>query len=131
MDYNKEIKEILKIKNINVKIIYVTKSFTNWDKDNLHNQYKVVLIRDTKTMQFDFWDSIRNTEEEKKPTVYDVLSCLEWYELGDFDDFCYNYGYDNDSITAFKLYAECQKQQKDLFALIPEEETREKIIALL
>lgn len=127
MEYNKEMRKILTHAGINVDIIYITKSFTNWDKDNLHNQYKVVLKRGKNEMQFDFWDSLYNTNNNKKPTTYDVIACLEWYNIYDFEDFCFNFGYDIDSIKAFNIYTECQKQQKELFQLIPEEEIREQI----
>lgn len=131
MDYEKEIKKILNDNDIKVKIVYITQSFTNWDKDNLHDQYKIILKRNRKEMQFDFWASIYQTQNNKKPNVYDVVACLEWYELGTFDDFCLNFGYDNDSIQAFNTYTECQKQQKELFDIISEEEIREKIRGII
>ena len=126
-EYNTKMKEIIKNAGIDINIIYITKSHTNWDKDNLHNQYKVILKRGLKQMQFDFWDSIHNTQNGLKPTTYDVIACLEWYQIFDFEDFCFNFGYDTDSIKAFNIYTECQKQQKELFELIPEEEIREQI----
>ncbi len=30
------------------------------------------------------------------PTAYDILACLTKYEVGTFDDFCSNFGYDTD-----------------------------------
>lgn len=38
-----------------------------------------------------------------------------------------DFGYSTDSIKAFNIYTECQKQQKELFELIPEEKIREQI----
>lgn len=127
MNYEEKIKEILKSEGISVDIIFVTNSYPKWDKNILHNQYKVVLKRGNKQMQYDFWDSLYNTEKGLKPSKYDVMSCLEWYEIYDFEDFCMNFGCDTDSIKAFETYKECQKQQKELFELIPEEEIRNKI----
>lgn len=127
MNYEEKMKEILKGAGISVDIVFITKSYTKWDKDNLHNQYKVVLKRGNKQMQYDFWDRLYNTKKGLKPSKYDVISCLEWYEIYDFEDFCMNFGYDTDSIKAFETYKECQKQQKELFELIPEEEIRDKI----
>lgn len=127
MDYNEEMKKILKQNDIIVRKIFITQSFPKWDKENLHNQYKIILTRKNKQIQFDYWQSYYNTLYNKKPTTYDVIACLEWYPIYDFDDFCCNFGYDNDSISAFEIYKECQKQQKELFEIIPEKEIREQI----
>lgn len=127
MEYNKKMKKILENAGIDVRIIYITKSFTNWDKKELHNQYKIILKRGNRQIQFDYWSSLYDTKENKKPSIYDVIACLEWYEIYDFEDFCLSFGYDTDSIKAFNIYTDCQKQQKELFALIPEENIREQI----
>ena len=127
MDYNKEIIKILNKSGIETDIVYISKSYTNWDKDNLHNQYKVVLKRGNEQMQFDFWDSLYNTQNNIIPSTYDVIACLEWYDIYDFEDFCLNFGYNTDSIKAFEIYRTYQKQQKELFKLIPEEKIREEI----
>lgn len=38
------------------------------------------------------------------PTEYDILASIEKYDPEDFESFCDNYGYYNDSIEAGKLY---------------------------
>ncbi len=38
------------------------------------------------------------------PTSYDVLACLQKYDVGTFEDFCGEFGYDTDSKTAEKTY---------------------------
>ena len=40
----------------------------------------------------------------KIPTPYDVLACITKSDPGTFDDFCSEYGYDNDSIKAMKVW---------------------------
>ena len=40
----------------------------------------------------------------KPPTSYDVLACLTKYDVGEFDDFCDEFGYDTDSKTADRVY---------------------------
>jgi hypothetical protein len=40
----------------------------------------------------------------KEPNAYDILSCLTKNDPEDFKNFCDNYGYDNDSIKATKIY---------------------------
>lgn len=46
--------------------------------------------------------------------MYDVLCCLEKYEVGTFDDFCSNYGYDNDSIKTHKIYKAVAREYKNM-----------------
>lgn len=41
----------------------------------------------------------------KPPTPYDVLACLTKYDVGTFDDFCNEFGYDPDSKSADRVYA--------------------------
>lgn len=38
------------------------------------------------------------------PTNYNILSCLQKYEVGTFEDFCGEFGYSEDSITVEKIY---------------------------
>ena len=38
------------------------------------------------------------------PTAYDVLACLQKYEVGTFEDFCGEFGYDTDSKRSEKIY---------------------------
>lgn len=40
----------------------------------------------------------------KPPTSYDVLACLTKYDVGSFEDFCSEFGYDSDSKTADRVY---------------------------
>lgn len=49
----------------------------------------------------------------KEPNIYDVMSCVTKYDPGSFEDFCCEYGYDDDSIRALKIYkAVCDEWQK-------------------
>lgn len=38
------------------------------------------------------------------PTTYDVLSCLQKYDVGTLENFCDDFGYDIDSMQANKVY---------------------------
>jgi hypothetical protein len=39
-----------------------------------------------------------------KPHLYDILSCIQKYDPGTFEDFCGDFGYDTDSRSAEKIY---------------------------
>lgn len=44
------------------------------------------------------------------PSAYDVLACLTKSEPGTFEEFCAEYGYDNDSIAALTTYKAVVKE---------------------
>jgi hypothetical protein len=56
------------------------------------------------------------------PTAYDVLSCLTSYEVGGFEDFCGEYGYDEDSRNAEKVYKAVLNEWKNVAMLWNDEE---------
>lgn len=56
--------------------------------------YHIMILRNGKQWSFWFTDSIANKEKHKNPTAYDVLACLEKYEVADnLHDFCAEFGY--------------------------------------
>jgi len=74
--------------------------------------YNITISRDKRKMVFTFGQSLAN--KGVKPSFYDVLTCLEKSEYQDFNDFCLNFGYDNDSIKALEIFEACKKQYQDL-----------------
>lgn len=60
--------------------------------------YRVTLKRFVNGKQrqysFNFSDSVSNMNNHLEPTIYDVLACLQCYEVGDFKDFCNEFGYE-------------------------------------
>jgi hypothetical protein len=48
--------------------------------------------------------NIGKNPDFKAPDCYDVLACLTKYDPGTFEDFCGDFGYDEDSRTAEKTY---------------------------
>lgn len=66
-------------------------------------------------------NSVRN-KEFKEPTAYDVLTCLTKNEVGTFDDFCGDYGYDNDSIKALEIYKKVCNEWNNVRILFSDEE---------
>ncbi len=53
--------------------------------------YTITLKNEKHRFQFTFGQSIAC--RHKKPTAYDVLACLQKYEMGTFDDFVMEFGY--------------------------------------
>jgi hypothetical protein len=78
------------------------------------------------------YDERKKAERELKklktkavPSEYDVLACLEKYDVGTFEDFCSEFGYDEDSRTAERIYIAVIKEYKDLTRIFTEEQMEE------
>lgn len=67
-----------------------------------------------KRMQGEIKTTYLNPKKEVvSPSLYDVLACLTKYDPGTFENFCSDFGYDSDSISALKTYkAVCKEWQK-------------------
>lgn len=50
----------------------------------------------------------------KTPTAYSVLACLQKYEVGTFENFCSEFGYDTDSRKAHKTYKAVVKEWENV-----------------
>jgi hypothetical protein len=74
--------------------------------------FKCVLSMQNRQYTFDFGQPIAAGSEE--PTMYDVLTCLQKYDVGTFDNFCGEFGYDNDSISAHKVYKAVAREYKNM-----------------
>lgn len=68
--------------------------------------YRVKIRRGNRSFSFIFHDSINNEREGKRPTDYDVLACLQKYDVGTIDDFVSEFGY------TFETWEDVKKVQK-------------------
>lgn len=111
-------------------------------------KYQVTLSRaGRKDLTFDFWSSINDSysaeakkvqksnsykvddfwaqKSAKKPTAYDVLTCISG-DIGmhdwTFEEFCSDFGYDTDSRQAEKTYNAVCDQSRALARLFNDEE---------
>lgn len=58
----------------------------------------------------------------KEPTYYDIIACLQKYDVGAFEEFCSEFGYDTDSRTAEKTYTSVIKEFNGMQSLFNDEE---------
>jgi hypothetical protein len=82
----------------------------------LKNHIKNTINSDFSTVKA---DSVHYPVE---PTSYDVLACLQKYDVGSFENFCAEFGYDEDSRKAEKIYNAVCDEYKNICTLYTEEE---------
>ena len=68
---------------------------------------------------------LQKLKDEAKPNAHSVLTCLQKYDVGTFEDFCSEFGYDEDSRTAERVYIAVIKEYKDLTRIFTEEQMEE------
>jgi hypothetical protein len=99
--------------NFKVKSTFKGNKASTWNINNFNNHMiKVTNDDNQESITFEFWASIA------KPTIstdYDLLNAFYCF-IGDcasgvesFEDFCSNFGYDNDSREAKQIHKACKK----------------------
>lgn len=121
-DYQKQAQDFLKKTGakLSVKFLKHDKYFDD-DKES-RDIYSCTLKRGNKSYKFNFGQSINASEKGEEPTAYDILTCLQKYDVGDFENFCGEFGYDTDSRKAEKTYKAVEKEYKALAKIFSEKE---------
>lgn len=94
----------------------------DWDKDAKH--YLCKLSKDDETVEIEF---SQGSAHKEPPTLPELMECLredvrvgpEW-DRG-FEDWCANYGYEEDSRKAERIYAHCVELREKMLRLLGEE----------
>lgn len=122
----------LKKHNITLKVIYDGKRVPNWDNNGKeHNTFNCILSTNKGSMSFNFYDSIVNTNKAKivYPSSYDILSCLQTYDVGTMDEFMGEFGYEiksaKDMTNFIDTYNAVVKEYNDLKRCLTEEQIEE------
>ena len=114
-NYQTEAKDLLKSMNVKFKATFL-KYGQHFDDDKQSRDiYKVTFRRDKNSFSLIFGQSINESTGNggNAPEEYDVLSCLQKYDVGSFENFCGDFGYDVDSRKAEKTYkAVCKEFEK-------------------
>lgn len=125
-DYVKQATDFLEKAKATCNIMYSGTSYPDWDDKAMHDCYNVTLSTPRGSMTFVFWDNIKNTETREHiwmhrirqkcpfPTAYDILACLTAYDPGNYEDFCIDYGYNEDSRKAEQTYFAVVKEYTQL-----------------
>ena len=104
-----------------------------WKKGT--NKWQVKLVYFDKIYVTDFYMGSGLVDEmgkPKKPTKEDILFAMIMDDVSDldFNDFCNEFGYNNDSIKALKVYEACKRETKAYYNMFDSEE-REVLRELL
>ena len=115
-EYVKQAKDFLTSCNATMEITYTGMELnSNWKDKELRNTYFATITTPRGTMKVKFWDSVYNTERGIKPTEYDILTCLEKYDVGTFEDFVNEFGYEsNDLSCAKRIYKVVTREYNDI-----------------
>ena len=90
------------------KAVYIDHKPYFEDDKECRDVYRIYLTRNGKRFSFTFGQSISNAGIE--PTPYDVLACLQKYPVDTFEDFCHEFGYNEDSRKAEKIYRAIKRE---------------------
>lgn len=119
--YNVQSRNFLESTGTDIKIEYFDYNYHfEGDKDK-RDIYSVVLKRGNREYAFKFGQSLANTHK-KEPSEYDILTCLTTYDPGTFEEFCWDYGYSDDSIKALNIYNKVVDEFKSLCNLYSDAE---------
>lgn len=93
-NYELQAEKFLEKYGLKLRIYNKRKKAPSWD-NKLHNTYswKLQNSKGEKTSG-KFYDSLYNTNESILPTAYDILACLQKYDIGTIDDFIQTFGFD-------------------------------------
>lgn len=83
------------------------------DGKHIHgDRHLITFYRRGRYMRIHFWNSYHDMQLSIYPTVYSVLACITKNDPGTFADFCSEFGYSTDSISAEKTYKAVVKEWK-------------------
>lgn len=123
-EYVKQAQDFLTSCSATMEITYAGMELnSNWKDKELRNTYFATITTPRGTMKVKFWDSVYNTERGIKPTEYDILACLEKYDVGTFEDFVNEFGYEPDNLSCAKrIYKAVIHEYQDLCRCFTEEQ---------
>ena len=116
--------------------VYVGNKVAPWGNTHNSNNHRVsVYNRDTgKRCYFDFWASEMQPEIRSRREVYEAVGCFvsdAWSGEQTFDEFCGEYGYDDDSRQAERVWKACVGAHKKLLRVAGSMEAMEELRELL
>lgn len=124
-DYDKQATEFLSRHGLKLRITLSDSKPAPWEDDKGYRpHYRVTLSGAGRRMTFDFWGSLNDGAAGTHPSEYSVLACIS-SDLGcpeSFDDFCAEYGYEEDSRKALQTFRRADRFARRLRDFLTSEE---------
>ena len=120
MDYIKQALDFLRKTKSTLELEYVRTDFPTWDKEQKHDIYKFTLKRGERKYRGEFTTSIVETKRgvRRNPSAYDLLAGMQKYEVGTFENFCDEFGYNDQPLSHYNKVMEIYDAVKtEYFAL--------------
>lgn len=151
-EYQKQALDFLEKCNAKMEIEFLHVDINqNWNDNAKRNKYRFTITTPKGKMSGNFWDSIHNTEitlmkmddysikhrgkaewllnafkAKAVPTPYDILACLQKYEVGTMNDFFDEFGFEihsaDDMFSFMNTYNGVVKEYRDLCRIFTEEQ---------
>lgn len=109
-----------KFKGFKLSAEYTGSKKADWGNGQENWNHHKVTVKNTETgrqTSFDFWASIANPEVRSRKDLIGAFECFVGDAvagMNDFGDFCSEFGYDENSRRAEKIYKACQKATEKL-----------------
>ena len=126
-EYQKNAIAILDEIGANVKAYYIGLTCPKWGDEKVLTYTFIIQNSKGKTYISQFWNSVHDTSEylqgltDESISAYDILACLQWYNIGEYWDFIREYGYEP-SEDSYRTYKAVKTEYEGLKALFTDEE---------
>ena len=109
--------------NINRKYKPTEINYKHSSKENLKERISKTISEKIKGLK-SISSYLNNEQKEiiEEPRLYDIIACLTKYDPGTFEDFCSEFGYDDDSGSAEKIYNAVKDEYLSMCTLFSDEE---------
>ena len=125
-EYVKQAKDFLAKANAKMTITPLGLDMNKkWKDKEFRNTYRATIVTPKGSMWVKFWDSINNTQYGRKPNEYDILACLQKYDVGTYEDFLSEFGYDPEDRYSKEIYKGCVSEYEKLCRIFTEEQMEE------
>lgn len=121
-EYTKQALDFLNATSTSLTIEFKKYGSMPWDVLQQRDIYRCKIKNKLGSYSFDFGQSINASQRNEQPTEYDILSCLTKYDPETFEDFCSEFGYDEDSRSAKRTYNAVKKEWQAIEKLFSPEQ---------
>jgi len=118
--YQQQAEDFLRKSGVRMKVSYFGYGPHFAGETENRHRFRVTFSRNGKRMQIIFGQC--RLAGPTEPTAYDVLSCIQKYDVGTFEDFCHEFHYSEDSRTAERIYRAVLKECEGIARVFPQDD---------